>query len=878
MHFNFKKIASAASSALMVGSTVALAAAANYPMPFVSGSSADVAIVVGDSAASTDLTAAAALSADLSTHFAANGGRTTTTTTTTTGEAFPLFTSSTELFLNDSITTARSIITDDDLPVVLADGDFSGNVDSEYTQTITLNPVSRILFGQEPTNEDDPTIYLDIGTNAGNSLYNTTITFDQAVDFTNSDSQGETLSLFGKEWTIGSDTTNTDLVLYKSSERVLLSLGGTNPTPSRSVEVDGITYTVELVSGSDTDATIRVTDSSGSSESKEIDEDQSRKVNGIEIAVTSIDESEALGQVTAEITVASDKIVLTNGNEVQYGTDEDPIDGTLVTLSTNMSQLTTITVQVFAHDSDDDALIEGQSFVDPVYGSFKFDFSEINVPADSEDRESILVDYSGDDTLRVDMTTHTGDTKNVQWYENSTAGGALLAYGDGADERIKVFELAQINESDYVVVGNEDEGYLLELSSIQNSSDGYSDDEIEFRDVFDTTRTFSSSPTSEGAGTINIGGKQYTYTYVDATDGDGYVRLNYPDSSSNNLVVFPTIETSKGAKVSFVQPTTLSLIGGSTTGFATGTNVTGLVFPDGEDYASTLSISTATLGNVTFSGLASGTVDSTVTTSTLAVTVGTVQYNITGTGTVNSVRINLIRPDTSAAITTPSMLIWEESEDTNDREHALIVVAEGAGHDADGTGVSTVLSTAGLNGANTFTSLESNDDISELMSLYGSIVQLDTAESDQKKATIWYPDDQVQAMIYIAEGEAVIGSGSSGALGDIVFDASEVSTVSNKNLIVLGGSCINTVSAQLLGSSSPLCGADFTARTQVGSGSFLIQSFESPWNANKLALLVAGYDAQDTTNAANALRSNTVNTAEGSKYTGTTATSLTPVL
>lgn len=860
----------------MIGSTVALAAAANYPMPFVSGSSADVAIVVGDNA-SADLTAAAALSADLSTRFAANGGSTTTTTTTTTGELFPLFTSSTELYLNDSVNLARNILTDDDLPSVLANGDFSGNADVEFTQTINLNGHSRILFGQEPTSDDDPEVFVRLGTSAANHLYNTTIVFDQAVNFTHADSQGEAMNLFGDEWTVGADTTLSELVLYKSSDRLTLSLGGTNPTPSSTVTVEGIQYTVELVAASDTAATVRVTDSSGASSTREVDEDESKKIQGIEVALVYADESDATGTVSAEITVGSQKIILSDGSSVQVGTDETNLDGTTVDFLTTTvtDNITQIRIQTYSDDSDEDAVLAGSSFVDPVWGSLKMDFSGLNIDADGTEREEIMVDTVGDDRLKVTMTNHRGDDATFEYVNNETQS-MRLAYGNEGKELIRVVEQAPLNRSMYAVVGNQDEGYLIKLSSVVNSSSTTaSDDKVEFTDVFDTSRTFTSTITAEGIGTVNIGGKQYAVTYSGASGDDQsvIVRLNYPDTTGNQLVLFPTIETSKGAKVAFYQPTTLNLSDYD----GAGTDVASVIFPDGDDYNTASTITLNELGNFTVGSTVVGNG-----TSSATVTAGTLTYNFTFQSR-NTTQIFLIDPVNGGNLANPALVIFEEEEDKTDNENAMVVVTEGAGTDADGTGVSTVRSKATVpstttNVGNTFISLESNDDLSQIMTIYGTITTLDQSESDQASATISYPDDQVQAMIYVAEGEAVVGSGSSGALGDIVYDASEVSSVSNKNMIVLGGSCINTVAAQLLGSSSPLCGADFTANTQVGSGSFLIQSFESPWNANKVALLVAGYEAQDTINAANALKSNTVDTSEGKKYTGTTATSLTPIL
>ena len=91
---------------------------------------------------------------------------------------------------------------------------------------------------------------------------------------------------------------------------------------------------------------------------------------------------------------------------------------------------------------------------------------------------------------------------------------------------------------------------------------------------------------------------------------------------------------------------------------------------------------------------------------------------------------------------------------------------------------------------------------------------------------------------------------------------------------------INKAAAKLLsptGAETAVCGADFTTRTGVGSGSYLIQSFTSPWASSKIAVLVAGYTADDTTNAATALRTQKPDVAATKKYTGSTATTLTPV-
>src|SRR3989338_5787308 len=149
MRFNFRKVSSVLGSAVMLGSTFALAAAANYPAPFVSGGSADVAVVYGSSAAQTDYAAATNIGSDLSATLASQsvsvGGAVTTE-----GETTPLF-GSTRLYINDSLNSVKSVLTDTQLPTVLADETFSGNVDAKGTFKIDIGGNPSVTFAKMPT-------------------------------------------------------------------------------------------------------------------------------------------------------------------------------------------------------------------------------------------------------------------------------------------------------------------------------------------------------------------------------------------------------------------------------------------------------------------------------------------------------------------------------------------------------------------------------------------------------------------------------------------------------------------------------------------------------------------------------------------------------
>ncbi len=119
------------------------------------------------------------------------------------------------------------------------------------------------------------------------------------------------------------------------------------------------------------------------------------------------------------------------------------------------------------------------------------------------------------------------------------------------------------------------------------------------------------------------------------------------------------------------------------------------------------------------------------------------------------------------------------------------------------------------------------------------------AEADADVVELSVPEEQVYAQVTVSMGAVVDASSSS---IKVVKDT-EVDSVKDKNLVVVGGSCINTVAAQILGSSTPLCGAAFSDKTGAGVDKYLVQVAASPVNSQKIAMLVAGYEAADTAKA-----------------------------
>jgi hypothetical protein len=144
-------------------------------------------------------------------------------------------------------------------------------------------------------------------------------------------------------------------------------------------------------------------------------------------------------------------------------------------------------------------------------------------------------------------------------------------------------------------------------------------------------------------------------------------------------------------------------------------------------------------------------------------------------------------------------------------------------------------------------------------------ILFDQPDSGQKSIKLIYHGDEVAADVYIASPDAVTTSG--GSAGVMTVTDTNVGSVANKNLIVVGGSAINSVAAELLGGA--YSDGAFTSATGVAAGQFLIQSFS---RSGKTALLVAGYNAADTEKATTYLLNNVVDTTVGKKYKGTSAT------
>ena len=180
---------------------------------------------------------------------------------------------------------------------------------------------------------------------------------------------------------------------------------------------------------------------------------------------------------------------------------------------------------------------------------------------------------------------------------------------------------------------------------------------------------------------------------------------------------------------------------------------------------------------------------------------------------------------------------------------------------ASDTGDETSVTGVGLSDGGTSTETADGTDVYRnfMYSALATEVNWDKS-ADQYNVELTYHGDESYVNLYVnAPTTTVSGGGVAGI--PILTDSAAAS--STANLIVVGGSCINSIAAELLGGAK--CEADFTAATNVAAGQYIIATYA---RGGKLATLVAGYNAVDTTAAALALVNDKPAITAGAKVVG----------
>jgi len=804
-----KKIATVLGSALMIGSSVAMAAAAAYPAPFVQSGAANVAIVVGSNGAEpSDMIAATDISADLAKDLSAQavGG----VTVVTGGETFQLEKSSDNLNLGDNL---RSVLTegkldDKDMPVLLADGIYEDDNGEEYdyNQKLYLTDKSFTLIVDKDYKDKDPTLGLNY--QDGQSVLSYNITYESDVNMTAMPTTD--LTIAGKDYYVLTADYNTIELLDTASsttisegEKVTVKVGGNDYEVEVSVYDDGAVFTVN-----------------GEESDQLTTGDYDKLSDGSYLVAKSVRYStKESGVSKVEFSIGAGKITLENGNEVKV--NSDTIDGLYANISG--TDATDDTLQGISFDwlADGDTFLTGAEGYSqatmPLFGAVSLVNGGFDFPATTENTELV----SSDDYITLETEILEGSLSLPILYRDD-------------------------DTSNFTGLGEDSDTVLVTNVTVANSTQNYN-------------LTLDEDTDSYFVVTYIKGEDGYTYAYElsSITEADGETTL-----SLSGLTGEADVELIGISDYADLDDITLTLVGNGSVG----------------DNNATIEVSTSVSGATVYSDrivTAAGLMVK-LPNATLVNAANTTEYTAAeamaiAIAGVSNDAIDLVKYNdsttheyTTVGLDSSWIMNFSEEDKDGDIADGIAFTATISAADTDGVHVSAT-------NVSEQETLDKDMYIGYVFSDLATKIEMDKS-GDTNTFVVLYNGEEVAGDVSVTTGMV---SSDSAELGTITVLDSEASKMSGKNLIVVGGNCVNSVAADLLGlSAGASCMADFSAKTGVANGGFLIESFNKD---GKVAMLVAGYSAQDTTKAKTYLVNNNVETMAGTKLVGTSATEATVV-
>lgn len=795
-----------------------------------SGSTLNTLVVVGESAATSDVVGAidlAAAMASESYEVVTTGGVTVAAPTVTSGAS--LSSAGNPLYLDTALSSVKPTFTSSDLSTLLAGGTYVDSAGNEYAYSqyidIDTGGVVKVKYTTK-SGTTMPALGLDIP--AGSNLYKYRLVFSKPTGLDTATS----LDILGASYTITSVSDSPKEIQMLSGRNAATM----NTGETRTFTVDDKSYEITLNSIGTTSGGTLVALLTVNGEAVNVNNGQTKTLSdGTVIGASDIVQVGSAGEGSAKIFVGAMKIKL-SGSSLYH--DNTVVNGVTVSWSGYPSaNLTQISVSYAP--TTEELLQSGESVTDPAFSAFKILFGGI-APSldDTENRETITIQPSSTSQLGITFTTSAGYSLSQNFAYNASGALDLSASGSYA---IHVVEGKVANLNDYIVVSQYGTwpnvyGHILQFTSITQPTSS-SPGTVTLRDVASGDTTSVSIDFATGSGTMYLDG--FAYTVANTTSANQIVikwHGTTPGSSSSNpLAVYPAIATSKGALVAFAGPMedVISFT-------AAGTKW--LELP-----------SSTSKVNVTYDGTSIFVNGINIAAGAKAVQVGKVFY-VFSTDTGNDVDVDVSKDQTSGSTTglgVPS-IIFVENDDNNLEYHAIIVPSQGS---------TTQVGAASPKLTNGLTSLQSEGttNYQSAMDYYGALVRYYTPTSGANSVTISYPSSQVTATVVVGATPTVTTT-TTGAvtynkivpirttiakLDSEVTDADK----SNYNLVLVGGPCVNTLVADLAAAGT----FDYTCDTWPGRDFALVKAIDDAYAPGKVVLVVAGTRAEDTRLATSAL-------------------------
>ncbi len=800
----FRKAMTVLASSALIGMTVGTAFAASYPTPFTT----NTAIVVGANAAPSDNIAASSIASNLD----ANAVSTGTTVVIGDGDSFKIEKTSTKFHLGDSILDVVSTSLDDkDLPELLADGVYvdDDNNEFDFKQTVSMANKTLEMFDDDDYKRDSPTIGFKYS--SGDNVLDYTLDFTENPDW--EDIVSTDLTIMGKEYYVLSTSLNTSITLLDSASDTILSEG-----ESATLTVDGTAYAVAINFISETTVKLTVngetTNSLANSGTYKLSDGS--YIGSKDIMYTAKD----TGISQVEFSIGNGKLVLANGDEVEMNEEDiDNLDVTITSTGATPNELNTV---VLSWNMDDEGFVTDDSSITmPGFNTISVAFGGLNYPAEEE----VVVKADGDDNLVLQNFPLADVTETINLLYSDGTNFTLI--GKDSNNLVKTAGIGDSltftdNVDDYFVLsymsGDDAESYLVRATNWEDSD--YPDNVIDFEYKTDSGWTNVDTAVND-SDEVSLGNALFTVSGVANESISTVVVTAGADTNFDRLYSVEGLEV----QLPWVNETAVDIISAN--------NITGTYANDAAACTgASLSLGTGQLG-----------------------------YNQVISYTVTADNLT----DTATCLSTPAtydLILSEEDEDDAISGGDDITVAIGLDGDSEVYITSVSTTPAGADAA------EIGEGEIYRDFAYSALATeiLDDQSGDSESVTIVYHGGEVSADVYVTSAGAIVSTAGT-SVGVMTVKDSEVDSVSGKNLVVVGGSAINAVAAELLGGA--YSEVAFTSATGVAAGEFMIKSFSRTGNT---ALLVAGYNAADTEKAVTYLLNNDIVTTVGTNYKGTSAT------
>jgi len=825
-------------------SALALATLDSYPAPFVKDGNFDALIVIGKNALAEDVLGAVDIGASL--QYAMRQVKSIPV-----GDAESVIdkgvkvkgTGSEKLNYGEYLGTVKGTAMDDsELPDILAKGKFKeshGTTKNEesYTQELTFSKSNGQVLYDRPDEVSTADDFLEILSNT--EFYNYTLRFDGSVDFdtTNAgkveeDFQGASIELQGQKFTI----TDAKATSGKITE-LRLQAGDTLLWLSQDqiVEktVNGFTHIIKVVDVTNNENSCGV---SVDGDVAWIDVNSDETINGLSISILGAKavHAELQDMDICQVNIGSTELLLKQGSNVEM--DGKEIKDAEVNLQIGSPGSGEWNGFSIAYTPDEDLFLQkNQSMTDPTFGLFKIMMEGVLTT-----REDITLLSQGSSDAEFKFTNNENkEVKVPLHYESSYPSNAMSS---------------QIGTGSYIFFGKDENKPLL-IDDGNTSADASYDAAGNSGDFF-ICGSGSTGSLSSCKGVkiwfVSSGGTAHVLeiSKIDTdntTGGDGLVSIK--DLTSGKIFEDRKyVDASVGTKRDNVTNVDLGNLGTLAMYFYESTETGG----SENEVAGTIAISSAVLASAETQYGAQVQLNPSLNLAqkrgdnTEVLAVESSEDDVDDANIINDgglTKLGASAPVNSGKGNLILLSAWHSSSDSR----------LNVGFGGKNTSLTDRSSDAPTENVNSWpkSGVDKTDgsDTRIAETAHGTLIEYDS--SDEKFVKVHYPKEETEVNVFIAPVSAV-SSVTSGTIETTTINQiniqstvtdEEITDIPSHNLIIIGGPCINKIAAKLLGNPDP-------CTTGFKKGSAIIRLLD---NGDKVAMLIAGYDAGDTRRAATAV-------------------------